>query len=144
MNNDYLISLAKTEYREGYEAGDIERILSVFSENLVNWAEGDASFYGAEGKQALREQLEDLFARYTAEMAVIIIDIAINGDTAFDWGWHKLSLTSKVTGEVAHTKYRYYETWKRQADGNWKIDFLISNKEHTPRMLKTQGSSLAA
>jgi ketosteroid isomerase-like protein len=144
MTNDYLISLAKTEYREGYIAGDIERILSVFNDDLTNWADGDASFYGVEGKQALREQLEDLFARYTAEMAVIIIDKGIKSDTAFDWGWHMLTLTSRATGEVTHTKYRYYETWKRQAGGNWKIDFLISNKEHTPRMLKTQGGSLAA
>jgi ketosteroid isomerase-like protein len=139
MTDDYFISLAKTQYREGYNTGDIDRILSVFNDNLTNWAEGDASFYGTEGKQALREQLEGIFARFTAEMAVIIIDIGIKGDTAFDWGWHKLTLTSKATGEVTHTKYRYYETWKRQADGSWKIDLLISNKEHTPRMLKAPG-----
>jgi ketosteroid isomerase-like protein len=136
MTYDYLISLAKTEYREGYNTGDIRRILSVFNDELTNWAEGDASFYGAEGKQALREQLEDLFAQYTAEMAVIIIDIGISGETAFDWGWHKLTLTSKATGEVTCMKYRYYETWKRQTDGSWKIDFLISNREHAPRMLR--------
>jgi ketosteroid isomerase-like protein len=144
MTNDYLVSLAKTEYREGYKAADIERILSVFSDDLTNWAEGDASFCRAEGKQALREQLEDLFARNTAEMAVIIIDIEIKGDRAYDRGWHKLTLTSKATGEVTRTKYRYYETWKRQAGGSWKIDFLISNKEHSPRMLRTQGGSFAA
>jgi ketosteroid isomerase-like protein len=138
MTDDYLISLAKTEYREGYNTGDIERILSVFNDDLTNWADGDASFYGAEGKQGLREQLQDLFAQYTAEMAVIIIDIGISGGTAFDWGWHKLSLTSKATGEVARTKYRYYETWKKQPGGSWKIDFLISNREHAPRMLRAQ------
>jgi ketosteroid isomerase-like protein len=140
MTDDYLISLAKTEYREGYNTGNIERILSVFNDELTNWAEGDASFYGPEGKQALREQLEDLFARFTAEMAVIIIDIAIKGDAAFDWGWHKLTLTSKASREVTHIKYRYYETWKRQADGNWKIDFLITNEEHTPRMLRARSA----
>jgi ketosteroid isomerase-like protein len=145
MNDDYLISAAKTEYREGYNTGDIDRILSVFNDDLTNWADGDASFYGAEGKQALREQLQDLFAHYTAAMAIIIIDIGIRGDAAFDWGWHKLALTSRTTGEVTRYKYRYYETWKRQADGSWKIDFLISNKEHAPRMLRQSvPSSVAA
>lgn len=144
MTDDYLISLAKTEYREGYKSGDIEGILSVFNDNLRNWAEGDASFSGAEGKQALREQLQDLFAEYTADIAVIILDIGIRGDAAFDLGWHKLTLTSKTTGEITYTKYRYYETWKKQADGSWKIDFLITNKEYPPRKLKTQGQDSAA
>jgi ketosteroid isomerase-like protein len=135
MDDVHLISLAKTEYREGYNTADVERVLSVFAESFTNMSDGDCSFFGEEGKPALREQLECLFAFYRVQMFPVIIDIVPKGDAAFDWGWHKVVLEPKKGGEVQRLKLRYYETWARQPDGNWKIDFLITNREHTPRML---------
>src|SRR6059058_284625 len=55
--DEYGISVAKTEYREGYNTGDVERILSVFADSFTNMSEGEPSFYGDEAKQALRQQL---------------------------------------------------------------------------------------
>jgi len=129
------ISLAKTEYREGYNSGDADRVLSVYAPEFTDFSEDTPSYYGAEAAKALRIRLGELFARYRAEMAVIIIDIAEAGDTAVDFGWHKLTLTPKNGGEAKKIKYRYYETWKRQPDGQWKIDFVITNRELPPQML---------
>ena len=129
------ISLAKTEYREGYNNADIERVLAVFADGFTNMSEGDCSFFGAEGKAALREQLECLFAQYRVQMCPVIIDIVPNGNSAYDWGWHKVALEAKDGSGVRNIKLRYYETWVRQADGAWKINFLITNREHPPRML---------
>ena len=145
MDAVQLISLAKTEYREGYNTADVERVLSVFSESFTNMSDGDCSFFDGEGKPALREQLECLFATFRAQMSPIIIDIVPKGDAAYDWGWHKVVLEPKDGGEVQRLKLRYYETWARQPDGKWKIDFLITNRERTPRMLgelRSSGSGL--
>jgi ketosteroid isomerase-like protein len=135
VDDVYLISLAKTEYREGYNNADVERVLSVFADVFTNMSEGDCSFFGAEGKLALREQLQCLFAHYRVQMCPIVIDIVPNGDSAYDWGWHKVVLEAKDGSGVRSIKLRYYETWGRQADGTWKINFLITNREYPPRML---------
>jgi len=54
---------------------------------------GYASFYGAEAKAVLKHRIRKLFTRYRARLAVTIISIGIQGDLAYDWGWHKLTLT---------------------------------------------------
>jgi ketosteroid isomerase-like protein len=130
-----LISLAKTEFREGYNNADVERVLSVFADVFTNMSEGDCSFFGEEGKAALREQLQCLFSQYRVQMSPVIIDIVPNGDTAYDWGWHKVVLESRDGSGAQNIKLRYYETWARQADGSWKINFLMTNRECPPRML---------
>ena len=135
MDDTYLISAAKTEYREGYNSGDIERVLSVFADSFTNMSDGDASFFGGEGRESLREQLQCLFDRYTVQLIPIIIDIVVSGDVAYDWGWHKVKLVARDGTGEQQIKFRYYETWTRLTDGSWKIDFLMTNREHPPRML---------
>jgi len=68
---------------------------------------------------------------------VIIIDVVVKGDFAYDMGWHKMLLTNRSTGEATETKYRYFETWKKE-NGAWKIDYIITNRELPPRMLPEQ------
>lgn len=133
------ISLAKTEYREGFNSGDVERVMSVYAPEFIDFSEDTPSFFADEAPKALRLRLGEMFSKYQAEMAVIIIDIAESGDSAVDFGWHKLTLTPKNGGEPVRLKYRYYETWKRQTGGNWKIDFVITNRELPPRMLPEKG-----
>jgi len=80
-------------------------------------------------------QAAKLFSRYGVKMEMVIIDIAILGDTAIDRGWHKLILTPKCGGDKEVKRYRYCEIWQKQADGSWKIGFFISNQDYEPEML---------
>jgi hypothetical protein len=43
---------------------------------------------------------------------------------------------------VSDTKYRYFETWTK-ADGTWKINYIITNKEMPPKMLPEEESATA-
>jgi ketosteroid isomerase-like protein len=133
-NDQYAISLAKTQYREAYNTGDVVRLLDVFASEFTDCSDGEPSFYGEEAHRALRLRTNDLFQRYDVEVAIIIIDISVKGDVAFDWGWHNVRLTDKKTDDFTCTKYRYFETWKKE-NGAWKIDYIITNKELPPRML---------
>jgi uncharacterized protein (TIGR02246 family) len=135
-NDEYAINLAKTEYREGYNTGDVERLLTVFADSFTNMSEGQPSFYDAEGKEALRLEAAKLFARYRVKIEVIVIAITVTGDVAYDRGWHRLRLTPKAGSEVETRNYRYCEIWQKQADGQWKINFFISNKDYEPQMLE--------
>ncbi len=135
MDDQYAIFSALTEFREGWNEGNVERVLSAFAPEFTNWSEYTPSFYGGEGRRAMELRLRETFAENRTQMAVIIIDIAVNGSTATDYGWLKLTLTPKKGGEVVSTKYRYYHSWTKQADGNWKIDFVMTNKELAGAML---------
>jgi ketosteroid isomerase-like protein len=137
------ISVAKTEYREAYNTGNVERLLSVFAPAFTDCSDGEPSFYGEEARRALRLRTGELFRRYSVELSVIIIDIVVKDDFAYDWGWHKVRLTDKTTGETTETKHRYFETWTKEKDA-WKIDYIITNKEQPPRMLPEEPQAVEA
>lgn len=142
-DDQHAISVAKTEYRESYNHGDVQRLLAVFAPGFTDWTDGEPSFYGAEANRALELRTAELFKRFKIELFVIIIDISIKGDVAFDWGWHKVRSTDRQTGEVTDTKYRYFETWTK-VGGSWKINYIISNKELPPKMLPAEESTATA
>ena len=135
MPDEYAIDLAKTEYRDAFNAGDMERVLALYADNLTEMSDGEASFWGAEAKQALRWRLSKMFAQNKVSLAVTIIAIEFEGSTAYDHGWHKLALTPKNGGVASTQRYRYFEKWRREADGQWKICFFISNRDVEPQML---------
>jgi len=63
-----------------------------------------------------------------------VVEITVRANFACDWGWHKGRLNDKDTGNAAVTRYRYFETWKREG-GTWKIAHIITNEEQPPRLL---------
>lgn len=139
-NDEHSIAVAKTEYREAYKAGDVQRLLSVFAPEFVDCSDGEPSFYGEEARAALKLRSSALFDRHRVELSVIIIDVVVKGNFAYDWGWHKVRLIDKQTSETRDTKYRYFETWTK-ASGAWKIDYIITNKEMPPQMLPQDDGS---
>src|SRR5262245_58563609 len=105
-DDQYAISVAKTEYRDAYNSGDVDRLLAVFAPQFTDCSEGEPSFYGDEAVRALRLRTRELFRQFQVELAVIIIDIVVKDDFAYDRGWHKVQLTDKTTGAMSDTRYR--------------------------------------
>lgn len=134
MDDVYAIHAAKTEFREACNAGDVDRVLSVFAAGFTDMSEGQPSFFGSDAPTALRQRLSELFAEYDVRVAFMIIGVTATGSTAHDWGWQKMWLTSKKTGEQLFDKLRYFALWSKQPDGAWKIKLWISNRELPPRM----------
>src|SRR5690348_1543122 len=135
MSDEYEISAAKTEFREAYNSGDVERLLSVFCDaGFSDMSEGEPSFYGQEARSVLRQRMTKLFAENEAQLAVIMINIDLCGNVAYDYGWHKLRLRSKRGGDWVETRQRYFEKWLKQADEKWKIAFFITNRDLPPAM----------
>lgn len=135
MSDEDAISAAKTEFREAYNTGDVDRLLAVFGDaGFSDMSDGEPSFYGQEARQVLQHRMTRLFAEHEAEMAVIIINIDLCGNVGYDYGWHKLRLRSKRGGDWVETRQRYFEKWTKQPDGKWKITFLITNRDLPPAM----------
>jgi ketosteroid isomerase-like protein len=129
MDDQTAILTAITEYREAFNTGDVDRLLSVFSDGYTDMSFGVPSFFGDESPQVLRHRMTRLLEEYRAEMRISVIVVNVTGDTAYDFGWHILTLTPKSGGAAITTKHRYVELWGRQADGLWKIRFYMDNPE---------------
>lgn len=138
----YAINLAKTEYREGYNTADVERLLSAFADGFLYFSEGTPSFGGEESKLALAAQARELFRKYHVKMFVIIAVIQLFGDFAYDWGWHELTLTPKAGGQPFKVRRRYVELWQKSADGQWKIHLFLDNNDLPPTMLDSYLATL--
>jgi ketosteroid isomerase-like protein len=129
MKDQYSINVAKTEFREGYNNGDIDRVQSMFSDTFTDMSTGFPSKYGLAAKQVLRDRLTKLFAEYFVKINVIVIDILFEGSIAYDLGWHEFILTPKSGGEKLLKRERYFEMWNKNDAGEWKITYFISNDD---------------
>lgn len=134
MDDVYAINLAKTILREGFDQGDTERILSVYDDSFADMSFGMPSFYYSDAKDVFRARLTRLFRDYKVAMKMMIIDVALNGDRAFDWGWHVLDVTSKADGSLSQVRTRYFETWRRDVARGWLITTFIDNLDQPLRM----------
>src|ERR1700693_5792980 len=95
MDDLYAINAAKTEFRECFNLGDISKILAIADPDLVSFTDGAPSEFGESGLDELKTRLANLFERYTAKLVVIVIEIRLQGDVAYDYGSHDLTLTPK-------------------------------------------------
>jgi ketosteroid isomerase-like protein len=130
MDDIYKINLAKTEFREAYNTGNVDRLLTIFdSDGFTNMSVGEPSKYGQEAISVLREKVTVLFKQNSVKLTPIIIDIIILGDTAYDYGWHEFTLLPKDGGEPIRKRQRYLELWNRKPDGDWKISLHINNED---------------
>lgn len=129
MDDKYAINVAKSHYREGFNRGDVEQVLSAFAPEFTDMSDGRPNRYGGDAGTKLRAYLSELFARYQAKLNVIIIRIDVVGSTAYDYGWHELTLTPRDGGEPAHRRTRYLELWNKQTDGGWKIAKYMDNTD---------------
>jgi len=129
MDDVYAINVAKSNYREGFDTADVERVLSAFAPEFTDMSDSRPSRYQADAAVKLRRSLAELFAEYEAKLNVIIIAISVFGNNAFDFGWHELTLKPKNGGESVYRRTRYCELWSKQANGDWKISKFMDNED---------------
>jgi len=129
MDDFFAINAAKTEFRECFNVGDASRVLAIADPDLVSFSDGQPSEFGASGLEALKTRLTNLFERFTAKLSVIVIEIRFQGDVAYDYGWHDLTLTPKDDGESIRRRYRYVDIWRRNKEGSWKLWMYMDNQD---------------
>jgi ketosteroid isomerase-like protein len=128
VNDVYQINLAKTAFREAYANADVDQLLSVFAPGgFTDMSEGLPSKYGEEARTTLRARAEKLFAKYSVKLNCIIIDISVQGGTAYDFGWHEWILTPKNGGTPVLMRHRYFELWSKDVTDAWKIALFANN-----------------
>jgi len=102
MSDVYAINVSKTEFREGYNNGDVDRVMAVFQpDGFTDMSEGEPSKYGTEASAVWRKRLAELFEEYSVKLTPIIINIVVLGNTAYDYGWHELTLVADQLHHVS-------------------------------------------
>ena len=144
MDDFFAINAAKTEFRECFNLGDASRVLAIADPDLVSFSDGQPSEFGASGLEALKTRLTNLFERFTAKLLVIVIEIRFQGDVAYDYGWHDLTLTPKDGGESIRRRYRYVDIWRRNKEGSWKLWMYMDNQDVADPFRPDQISSVGA
>ena len=129
MDDLYAINAAKTEFREGFNLADASRILAIADPDLVNFSDGQPSEFGESGLDALKSRLANLFEGFTAKLSAIVIEIRLQGDIAYDYGWHELTLTPQDGGRAIWRRDRYVDIWRRNKEGNWKLWMYMDNQD---------------
>lgn len=130
MDDSYLINTAKTEFRDAYNSGNVEQLLSVFDEEgFTDMSEDGPSLYNEDAREELRRRAAELFAQYDVKLTVIVIKIAVSGDLAYDYGWHEFTLRPKGSEEGLHKRHRYLEVWRKNSFGQWRITSFINNAD---------------
>jgi ketosteroid isomerase-like protein len=129
MDDLYAINAAKTEFREAFNQGDACRIIAIADPDLINFSDGQPSEFGESGLESFKRRLERLFADYTAQLSVIVIEIRSQSDVAHGYGWHDLPLTPKRGGEPIHRRYRYVDIWRKNTAREWKLWMYVDNAD---------------
>ena len=129
MDDVYAINVAKSNYREGFDTADVERVLSAFAPEFTDMSDSRPSRYRADAATKLRRSLAQLLGEYEAKLNVIIIDISVFGNDAVDYGWHELTLKPRKGGEPVYRRTRYFEIWSKQPNGDWKISKFMDNQD---------------
>src|SRR5260370_30660409 len=113
MDDLFAINAAKTEFRECFNLGDASRVLAIADPDLVSFSDGQPSEFCASGLEALKTRLTNLFERFTAELSVIVIEIPLQGDVAYDYRAHDLTLTPKDGGESIRRRFRHVDVCRK-------------------------------
>ena len=129
MDDLYAINVAKTEFRDCFNFSDASRLLAIADPDLIDFSDGQPAGFGMSGLDALKIRLANLFERFTTKLAVIVIEIRLQGDVAFDYGWHEFTLTPKQGGDPVCRRDRYVDIWRRNREGKWMLWMYMDNQD---------------
>ena len=105
-----------------YNAGDVERLLQTYAEDLIKDRLGAA----AETKAALAERLAASLRENTGFLEVWNSEIEISGDLAYVRGTFRVTLTPRSGGEAMVAHRRFVEIWRKR-DGRWLVTRTMDN-----------------
>jgi ketosteroid isomerase-like protein len=104
-------------------------MLAIADPDLVSFSDGAPSEFGESGLEVLKTRLGDLFERFTVKLVIVVIEIRLQGEIAYDYGWHDFTLTPKSGGAAIHRRDRYVDVWRKNKAGKWKLWMYMDNQD---------------
>ena len=104
----------------GLKAKDVDKATSADSDDYLGFYPGYAPVKGRDGDIAANKQAFSDPA-YTYSQKSTRLDVAASGDMATQVGTFEQSATNPVTKKVENTSGNWVATWRKNADGVWKL-----------------------
>jgi uncharacterized protein (TIGR02246 family) len=113
------IEAGNATWEKAFRTLDAAAIASTFDAEGVNVGADGAYTKGRDAiEAAMRAYLER--SGPATSTRVVIGDVVLDGDLAYEWGHSEFRFAGKPGGPKARIG-RYLAVWKRQADGGWKL-----------------------
>ncbi len=107
------------EYTAAATDGDIERWLSLWSDDAVQMPPGAPSRIG---KEQIRQEMQPLFARYRAKKTTFQAEeVHILGNWAYSHGTFAFELMPEAGGKAKGCRGKFLSILEKQVDGSWRI-----------------------
>ncbi len=113
------IEAGNATWERAFRTLDAAAIASTFDAEGVNvGADGTCT----KGRDAIEASMRAYLERSgpATSTRVVIGDVVLDGDLAYEWGHSEFRFAGKPGGPKARVG-RYLAVWKRQADGGWKL-----------------------
>ena len=102
---------------EAYNAGDIDRLLSIYTDDAIRIPPNEPALIG---KEAIQGNFQQSFDQFTEENDSVVVDVKIGGDLAFVRGTWTDIQTPKDGEESLNLNGNFVVINQKQTDGSWK------------------------
>ena len=114
------------EWSSGWDRGDTEALLSLYTSDPVLMPQGKPV---VTGKDAIRSLYQSFFKNFTVKGEGKVVEVEVSGDLGYFWKSYTLTATPKSGGERIKAKGKSVFVVRRQKDNSWKIARLIDNSD---------------
>jgi len=121
-----------SQWETAVEAGDIDSLLALYTDDAVRLPPGGPSY---SGKAAFEEYYRSIFETFSAEGVWPVEgteEIIVAGDWAFHLSEYILFITTNEGGETMEENGKIVEIVQKQPDGSWKFAREIWNTTPPP------------
>jgi uncharacterized protein (TIGR02246 family) len=105
------------EWAAANTSGDIDKLVSFFTDNAVNIPPNEPALIG---KEAIRDWFQQYFDQFTMEEDGTVVDVQVSGDLAFTRGTFTSIQTPKTVGESLKSNGSWVTIYRKQSDGTWR------------------------
>jgi uncharacterized protein (TIGR02246 family) len=105
------------EFDAASNAGDAEKVVSIFTDDAVRIPAAGPTLVG---KEAIKDWLQQLFDQYTIDQKNVLVDFKVSGDLTFFRGTWTTTNTPKEGGNPLKLNGDFIVVLKKQSDGSWK------------------------
>jgi ketosteroid isomerase-like protein len=119
------------EWVQLYNAGDFDRIMSIFyAENAILMSPNVSIRKGKEAILLWYQKASELNDEHVDSS--VVEDVRVSGDLAVAWGIDAGATTPKSGGEPVKYNLKWLTVLERQSDGTWKWIYEIWNDNPLP------------
>lgn len=112
------------EWRRASQAGDVERLLKLITDDAVFLAPGQPPIRGKAAVEALYRQV---LGKFIFEQEWIFEEIQILGDWGYCWGRDSVAMTPLAGGPTVRASGAGLSILRRLAGGSWVVARGINN-----------------